>query len=149
MRIKSRKAALSPILKLINLPNFQNGQYLKLQQPALEENSQSAVASLTTSLTAVAATWTNASDTTSTSSMISSSRTTPSLYHLVSFSYSTYIIDHLKSYSNLELNLYKNLFNKFYYPQLLSFLDNALSVQSHLYKLLDLVIVFALRFLWF
>ena len=80
---------------------------------------------------------------------MSSSSATFSSYDLAFVIYSTFILDHLKSNSNLELNLHKNRFRKFFYSQLISFLDNALSAQLHSYKLLDLVIFSALRFLGF
>ena len=63
--------------------------------------------------------------------------------------YATFILDHLKCNSNLELKLDKNLFRTFFYPQLISFLDNALSGQPHSYKSLELVISSALRFIKF
>ena len=103
----------------------------------------------TTCLTAVAVTWTSEPDATSTSLVMSSSSTTPSSFDLASLIYSTFIHDHLKSNSNLELNLYKNLFRKFVYPQLILFLDNALFAQLHSYKSLDSVISSSLRFLGF
>ena len=80
--------------------------------------------------------------------MISSS-TTPSSSDFASFIYSTFILNHLKSNTNFELNLHKNLFRKFYYPQLILFLDNAWSAQPHSYKSLYSVIISALRFLGF
>ena len=71
---------------------------------------------------------------------------TPSsgLASLISF---TFILDHLKSNTNFELNYNKNLFRKFYNPQLISFLENALSAQPQSYKSLDSLIFSALRFL--
>ena len=81
--------------------------------------------------------------------MMSSSSTTPSSSDLVSLIYSTFILDHLKSNTNFELILHKNLFRKFYYPLLISFLDNALSAQPHSYKSLDSIISSAFRFLGF
>ena len=74
---------------------------------------------------------------------------TPSSSDLATLIYSTFILYHLKSISNVELTLHKNRFRKFFYPQLISFLDNALSAQPHSYKSLDLVISSALRFLGF
>ena len=64
---------------------------------------------------------------------MSSSSSTPSSCDLASLIYSTVILDHLKFNTNFELNLHKNLFRKFYYPQLILFLDNALSAQPHSY----------------
>ena len=66
--------------------------------------------------------------------MMSSSSTTFSSSDLAALIYSTYILDHFKSNKNFELNLHKNLIRKFYYHQLISFLDNALSAQLHSYK---------------
>ena len=80
---------------------------------------------------------------------MSSFSTTPSSFDLAKLIYSTFILDHLKSNSDFELNLYKNLFRKFFNPQLISFLDNALSAQPHSYKSLDSVISSALHFLKF
>ena len=147
-RIKSTKKAVKPILGRINAPRLPNGRYQKLQPPALTERRQSECPSPTTSSKAVAATWTSASDATSTNQMMSSS-TNPSSSDLASLIYSTFILDHLKSNSNLELNLHRNLFRKFYYAQLISFLENALSAQPHSYKSLDSVISSALCFLGF
>ena len=147
-QIKSKKATIKPILKRINAPSLPNGRYQKLQPPAQPESS-SACPSPTTCTTVVAATWTSSSDATSTSPIMNSSRTTSSFSDLVSLIYFTFIFDHLKSNSNLELNLHKNCVCKFLYPQLILFLDNALSAQPHSYKSLDSVIFFALRFLKF
>ena len=80
---------------------------------------------------------------------MSTSSTTPFSSNLASLINSTFILDHLKSNTNIELNLNKNLFRKFYYPQFISFLDNGLSVQQHSYKSLDSVIFFAHRLLGF
>ena len=65
---------------------------------------------------------------------MSSSSTIPSSSDLASVIYSTFILDPLTSTTNFENNLHKNLFRKFYYPQLISFLDNELSAQPHSYK---------------
>ena len=113
-RITLKKATVKPIFGRINalLPN---GRYQKMQQAALPERSSSACQSLTTCSTAVAATWSSAPDATSTNPMMSISITTPSSSDLVSMIYSTFILDHIKSNTNLELNLHKNLFRKFYY----------------------------------
>ena len=81
--------------------------------------------------------------------MMSSSSTTISSFDLASLIYSTFILDYLKSYTNFELNLHKNLFRKFYCPQLISFLDNRLPAQPISYKSLDSFILLALRFLGF
>ena len=51
--------------------------------------------------------------------MISSSSITPTSSDLASLIYSTIILDHVKSNTNLKLNLHKNIFRKFYYPQLI------------------------------
>ena len=147
--ITSKKATVKPILKRINAPKLSNGMYQKLQPPALPENSSSACPSLTICSTDSAAAWTSAPDATSTSPIMSSSSTTPFSSDLASLIYSTFILDNLKSNTNFELNLHKNLVRKFYYFQLISFLDNALSAQPHSYKLLDWVISSALRFLGF
>ena len=80
---------------------------------------------------------------------MSNNSTTPSSSDLATLIYSNFILDHLKSNSNLELNLHKNLFRKVFYPQLISFLDKALSAQPQSYKSLDSVISSALRFLGF
>ena len=80
---------------------------------------------------------------------MSSSSDTTSFSDLVSLIYSTCIFDYLKSNSNIELNLHKNLFRKFVYPQLISFLDTALSAQPHSYKSIDSIISSALQFLGF
>ena len=82
----------------------------------------------------IAATLMSAPDATSTSPIMSSTNTTSSSADLASLIYYTYILDQLKSNSNLELNLHKNFFCKFYDPQLILFLDNALSAQPHSYK---------------
>ena len=58
---------------------------------------------------------------------MSTSSTTPSCSDLASLIYSTFIFDHLKSNKNFDVNHQKNLFRKFYYPHLISFIDNALS----------------------
>ena len=75
---------------------------------------------------------------------MSSGSTTPSSSDLASLIYSTFILDYLKSTTNFEFNLHKNLFHKFYYPQLISFLDNVLSAQPDSFKLLTRL--FPLRF---
>ena len=51
--------------------------------------------------------------------MISSSSTTSFFSDLALLIYSTFILDHLKSNTNLELNLDNNLFGKFYYSELI------------------------------
>ena len=149
MRIKSTKRAVKPILGRINAPRLPNGRYQKLQQPALPERSSSTCPSPTMCSTAVAATWTSAPDATSTSPMMSSISTTPTSSDFASLIYSSIIVDHLKSNSNIELNLCKSIFRKFYYSQLISFLDTALTAQPLAYKSLDSVISSALRFLGF
>ena len=55
-RIKSRKAAVPPILGRINAPRLPNKRYQKLQPPTLRERSQSAIASPTRFSTAIAVT---------------------------------------------------------------------------------------------
>ena len=78
---------------------------------------------------------------------MSNPSTTPSSSDLATLIYSTLILDHLKSNSNLELNLHKNLFRKFFYPLLISFLDNELSAQPHSYKsFIHMIRLFRLRF---
>ena len=149
IKLKKKKAAIPPILGRKNEPRLPNERYQKLQPHAAPVKSSSACASPTTSLTAVATTWTSAPDETLAKSIMSSTSTAPSFSDLASLIYSSFILDHLKSYSNFELNLHKNLFRKFYYPQLISFLDTALSSQTHAYKSLDLVISSALCFLGF
>ena len=146
-RIKSTKTAVKPILGRLNAPRLPNGRYQKLQPPALTERRQSECPSPTTSSTAVAATWTSAPDATSTIPTMSCISTTPLSSDLATLIYATFILDHFKSNSNLEINLQKNLICKFFYPQLISFLDNALSAQPHSYKSLDSVISSALFFL--
>ena len=146
-RNKSTKTAVKPILGRINAPKLPNERYQKLHPPALTERRKSGCPSPTTSSTAVVATWTSASDATSTIPMMSYISTTPSSSDLATLIYPTFILDHLKSNSNLDINFHKNLFRKFFYPQLISFLDNALSAQPHSYKLIDSVISSALRFL--
>ena len=148
-RIKSTTKAVTPILGRRNAPRLSNSRYQKLQLPALLEKSQSAVASPTTSSTAVAAMWTSATDATSTSPTMSSPSITPSSSDLATFIYSTFMLDHLRFNSNLKLNLHKNLFRKFFYFQLISFFHNALSAQPQSYKSLDSVISSALRLLGF
>ena len=130
-RSNQKKNDRLTILGRINDLRLPNERYQRLEPPALVERSQSVVASPMMSSTAVAATWTSLFDAISTSPTMSSSSATPSSSDLASLIYSTFIVDHLKSNSNLELNLYKNLFRKFFYPQLTSFLDNALSAQPH------------------
>ena len=143
-----KMATVKPIIGRINAPRLPNGRYQKLQSPALLESS-SACPSPTTCSTAVAATWTNAPDATSTSLTTSSPSSTPSSSDLASLIYSTFSFDQLKSNTNLELNLHKNLFCKLNYSQLISFLDTTLSAQPHSYKSLNSLISFALRFLVF
>ena len=77
---------------------------------------------------------------------MSNTSTTPSSSDLATFIYSNFIIDHLKSKSNLELNLHKNLFRKFFYPQLISFLDKALSPSRN--HINHLILLFPLRFVF-
>ena len=148
-RIKSTKTGVKPILEGINSQRLPIGRYQKLQPPALTEMRQSECPTPTTSSTAVAATWTRAPDETFTTPTISCISTTPSSSDLATLIYTALILDNLKSISNLEINLHKNLFCKFFYPQLISFLNNALSAQLHSYKSLDSVISSALRFLRF
>ena len=147
-RIKSTTKVVKPILGRINTPRLPNGRYQKLRPQASSEKSQSAVASPTTSSMVIAATLLSAPEATL-SPIMSSITTTPSSSDLASLIYSTYILDQLKSNSNLELNLHKNFFRKFYYRQLISFLDNALSPQPYSYKSLDSIISTGLRFLGF
>ena len=149
MRIKSTTKVVKPILGRINAPRLPNWRYQKLRPHASSDKSQSAVASPTTSSMVIAATLTSAPDATSTSPIMNSTSTTFSSSDLASLICSTYIRDQLKSNSNLELNLHKNIFRKFYYPQLISFLENALSAQAHSYKSLDSVVSSALCFLGF
>ena len=130
-RIKSTTKVVQPILGRINAPRLPNGRYQKLRPQASSKKSQSAVASPMTSSMLIAATLTNAHDASSKSPIMSSTSTTFSLSDLALLIYSTYILDQLKSNSNLELNLHKNFFRKFYYPILISFLANALSSQPH------------------
>ena len=149
-RMKSKKkGAISLILGRKNAPRLANGQFQKLQPQARPERSQSACASPTTSSMAVSATWTSAHDEALANPTLSSSSTTPSFSDLASLNYSSFILDDLKSHSNLEFNLRKTIFRKFYYPQLISFLDTALSALPLAYKSLDSVISSALRFLGF
>ena len=126
-RIKSTKKAVKTILGRIDPPMLPNGRYQKLQPPALTERRKSECPSPTTSSTAVAATKTSAPDTTLTNPTMSCISTTTSSSDLGTLIYAIFILDHLKSNSNLELNLHKNRFRKFFYPQLISFLANALS----------------------
>ena len=147
-RIKST-TVVKPILGRINAPRLPNGRYQKLRPHASAEKIQNAISRPTTSSIMIAATLTSAPDATSTSPMMSSTSTTLSSSYLVSLIYSTYILDKITSNSNLKLNLHKNFIRKFYYPQLILFFDNALSAQPHLYKLLQSVISFSLRFLEF
>ena len=148
-RIKSTKTAVKPILGRKNAPRLPNKRFQKLPPPAMTEGRQSECPSPTTFSTAVAATWTSALDATSTILTMSCISTTASFSDLGTLSYATFILDHLKSNSNFEINLHKNLFRKFVYPQLISFFDNAFSAQPHSYKSLDSVILSALRFLGF
>ena len=148
-RITSKKATAKPSLGRINAPRLSNGRYQNLQPPALPEKSSSACPSLTLCSTNAATTWTRAPNATSMYLMMSSSSTTPFSSDLASLIYSTLILNHLKSNTNFELNLHKNLFRKFYYPQLILFLDNALSAKPHSYKSLDSVIFSTLRFFEF
>ena len=124
-RLKSEKATIKPIIGRINAPRLPNGRYQKLQSSALP-GSSSAWPSPTSCSMAVAATWTSAPDATSTSLTTDSPSKTPSYSDLASLIYSTFILDHLKSNSTIELNLHKNLVCKFFYFPLISFLDNAL-----------------------
>ena len=61
----------------------------------------------TTSSMAVVATWTSAHDATFTSSMMSNTSTILIFSHLVSLNYSSIILDHLKSNSNIDLNFFQ------------------------------------------
>ena len=79
--------------------------------------------------------------------MMSSTSTTPTSSDLASLIYFSIIIDYLKSNSNIELNLRKSIFCKFNYPQLILFLDTALSAQPFAYKYLDFLISSVLCFL--
>ena len=133
-RIKSTTKVVTPILERINAPRLPNGRHQKQRPHASSEKSQSALAIPTTSSKVIAATLTNAPDATSTNLIMSSTSTTSPSSDLASVIYSTYILDQLKSNSNLEINLHKNFFHKFYYPQFILFLDNALSAQPHSYK---------------
>ena len=146
-RIKSKKETFKPILERINAPGCQMNGIRSCSRPL--PGSSSACPSPTTCSTPVVATWTSARDATSTSSMLSSSSTTPSSSNLASLIYSNFILNDLRLNSNLELYLQMNRFCKFYYPQLILFLDNALSAQPHLYKSFDSVISSSLRFLGF
>ena len=74
--------------------------------------------------------------------MVSSSITTLFVFDLALLIYSNFIINHLKSDTNLKMSVYKNFFLKFYYLQLISFFDTALLAQPHSYKTLYLVICF-------
>ena len=142
-----KKATVKPILGRINAPWY--GRYQKLQQLASLEKRQRESTSPTTSSMAVDATWTSAPDATLMSPMMSSTSTTPTSSDLASFIYSSIILDHLISNSNIELNFCKRIFPKFYYPQLISFFDSALSAQPLAYKSLDSVISSAGHFLGF
>ena len=144
-RIKLNKPIVKPILKRINAPRLPNGRNQTLQPPELPEISI-ACPSLSTCSTAIVATWTSGRDATSKNPIISSS-TTPSFLDLASVIYFTFILDYLKSYLNLKLNLHINFVLKFFYFQLISFLDNALSAQSHSYKYLTQL--FSMRFVSF
>ena len=148
-RIKSKTKAVKPILGRIKAPRLPNERYQKLQPLALPERSLRVCARPTTSSMAVATTWTSAPDETLAKPIMSCTSTTPSSSDLASLIYSSFILDHLKSHSSFELNLRKNVFRKFYNPQLISFLDTALSAQQHAYKSLDTVISSALCFLGF
>ena len=118
-------------------------------RPLYRTKALSACPSLTMCLTAPAATLTSAPDATLTSLMRSNSSTISSSAALATLIYSTFILYYLISDTNFELFLHKNFLCKFYYPQLISFLENALSAQLNSYKSLDLVIFSALRFLGF
>ena len=145
-RIKSTKTAVKPILGRLNALRLPNERYQKLQPPALTERRQRECSSPTTSSTAVAAMYTSAPDAISTTPTMSCISTTPSSSNLAKLIYATFILDHLKSNSNLEINLHKNLFRKFFYPQLISFLDNALSAKPHSFN--HLIWLFPLRFVF-
>ena len=148
-RIKSIKTEVKPIIGRINAPRLPNGLYQKLQPHALTERRKSECPSPMTSSMAVAATWTSAPDETSTTTTMSCIITTSSFSDLSTLIYATFILDHLKYNSTLKVNLHKNLFCKFIDTKLISFVDNALSAQPHLYKSLDSVISSAIRFLGF
>ena len=105
IKLKRKKAAISPILGRKNAPRLPNGRYQKLQPPAQPERSLSACASPTTSSTAVSAKWTSAPDETLTKPMMRIS-TTPSSSDLASLIYSTFILEHLKPNTNFEINLH-------------------------------------------
>ena len=147
--MKKKKVAIKPLLGRINAPRLPNGRYHKLQPPASPKRHQSSSPSPTTSSTAFTATWTSAPDAPSTSPTMSSNSNTRSSSDLASLIYFSFILDHLKSHTNIELNLCKNIFCKFYYPQLISFLDTALSAQSLANKSLVSIISSSLRFLGF
>ena len=100
-RIKSTKTAVTPILGRINAPRLPNGRYQKLQLSALLVKSQSAVSSPTTTSTTVTAKWTSAPAATLTSPTMSNTNTTPLSSDLATLIYSNFILDHLKSKSNL------------------------------------------------
>ena len=128
---KKRTAAIKPILGRINAPRLPNGRYQKLQPPVSPKTHQRSSPSPTKSSTAVAATWNREPDATSTSPTISSPSNTYLSSDLATLIYSTLILDHVKSNSNLELNLNKNHFCNLVCPQFISFLDNALSAEPN------------------
>ena len=130
-RIKSTKMAVKPILGQTNALRLPNKRYQKLQLPTLTEIRQSECPSPKTFSTEVAATRTNASDAISTTFTIKCIRITPLFSDLATLIYATGILYHLMSKQNLELNFYKNLFCKFFYLQLILFLDNAFSTLPH------------------
>ena len=88
-RIKSTTKVVKPILGRINAPKLPNWRYQKLRPHASSEQSQSALASRTTSSMVIAATLTSAPDASSTSPIMSSTSTTPSSCDLTSLIYST------------------------------------------------------------
>ena len=98
---------------------------------------------------AVAATSTSAPEVASANPIMSSISTNPSSSDLASLIYSTFIIDHIKSNTNLKLIFTKNLFRKLFLFLTHFILENALSAQPHSYKSLDSVISSALRLLRF
>ena len=151
IRLK-RKATANPGKGRINAPRRSNGQFEKVND-IISEIAPKSCASHSTSSTTVAATWTSEPiDPLAISETSGIAR--PSSTDIASLVYSTYILQHLnsdsKSQSSLELQLRKNIFLKYYYTQLISFVDSALAAQHSLsYKSLDSIILSALKFLGF
>ena len=149
IRLK-RKTAANPGKGRINAPRRSNGQFEKVND-IFSEIKPSASASHSTSSTTVLATLTSATIEPLAISE-TSAITRPSSTDIASMIYSTYILQHLnsesKSQSPLEIQLRKNIFLKYYHPQLISFIDSALARQHSLsYKSLDSIILSALKFL--